>query len=107
MDETLVQQSANDTGTNVSVLTVISDRLKEIRDDVKDLRRDVNDRFDKLNEEFVSKDVFTEIMKAFDSRIQSLEDDRKKLITAVVTAVGMAILSLVLGGVDLSNLKGH
>lgn len=80
--------------------------LKNLKENQEELKKDYNSRIDKLElkiewmfdkiegkfDEFVTKAEF-EYQK---EKIKALEEDKKKLVRIVITAVVWAILSLVL-----------
>lgn len=80
--------------------------LKNLKENQEELKKDYNSRIDKLEvkiewmfdkieekfDEFVTKAEF-EYQK---EKIKSLEEDKKKLVRIVITAVVWAVLSLVL-----------
>lgn len=80
--------------------------LKNLKENQEELKKDYNSRIDKLEakiewmfdkieekfDEFVTKAEF-EYQK---EKIKALEEDKKKLVRIVITAVVWAVLSLVL-----------
>jgi len=101
------------TGVASVVLESINTRLNELRDDVKDVKKHVDDKLSELAETYVSKEVFKlyqETIKiqfetsqqALDKRIKDLEDDRKKYIGVIITAVILAVLALIIKSGNVS-----
>lgn len=80
--------------------------LKNLKENQEELKKDYNSRIDKL--ELKIEWMFDKIEEKFDEfvtkaefeyqkeKIKSLEEDKKKLVRIVITAVVWAILSLVL-----------
>lgn len=82
---------------------VILDRLNEIVADLKETRKHIDNkvdtissRFDNLDDRYVLKVLYETETTHLTNRIIDLETDRKKLIYAVLAAVGVAILGLVI-----------
>lgn len=92
----------------------IETMLQWLKETQIELKKDYSERIDKLERKFDEwfesirqeiKDQTTEMQKTFVSRVEfqytqdklkQLEEDRKKLVRIVITAVVWAILSLVL-----------
>lgn len=85
---------------------IIETMLTQLKENQEELKKDYNSRIDKL--EIKIENMFDKIEKKYDEyvtktefkyqeeKIKTLEEDRKKLVWIVISAVVIAILSLVI-----------
>lgn len=85
-----------DTGVQSVILTSINARLTELKADVRDVKQHVDDKLSELSETYVNKDFFNLTVQMLDKRIADLENERKKYISLIISAVVVAVLALVI-----------
>ena len=77
---------------NDELTGVILKSLDNLRTDIRGLYQ----KIDSLGKVYVTKEVHDRVVKSLEDKIESLESDRNKLVWGVLSAVLIALMSLVI-----------